>query len=583
MLPASPEPTLFCLPINGVRGYLRQPAIMTRTWGCPSSKLFGSLLLLGVLVRSDSLDDYARLDPYAKIVSPPPPLFGHNDIDQDRRMIESGLLAGFADLSQVPHLKPSGVYDIIIEEDYRQKVDSVLVKASTPETSSTNAGAFGKPSAPEPIEKARAFEKPTAASIREQQKQRLIISAHTSESKSQFWNAWKRNLPYLDLRTSRLYDLIHTNRRHDSNGNAASPPLPKQDPLQLAKNTCDMLVRLLPWTIMNAKLLQRMAPALGGYVFGKVPRLLLPLYIAQRSYRFLYLVGQDWYTGRYVRIQFERMQRQYHTRYRIPDCLRSIGRFLSHLLCLSVIGYVVKRIINVTSGPCKASQGGCNVGCGVVWLVAVLGAGHAIGVAIAIWSPLRIRVDDLQRPSIQNIQKPMRLLRWILDPDKWFRDIIERDRFVPTQTLKPFNPDAVLFPATWSLLRVLQMIAVVQHMRGPRMVSMMRQIVLQQALNDEWYRVLMCEKRVAWAMVFMVLVRPCICTPCLRLTSLFQLLGSALGILLEITHSESVGNISLFLAFPSVLAAIISSWMNILVYFDRRQALRSPYSSTWSS
>jgi hypothetical protein len=64
---------------------------------------------------------------------------------------------------------------------------------------------------------------------------------------------------------------------------------------------------------------------------------------------------------------------------------------------------------------------------------------------------------------------------------------------------------------------------------------------------------------------------------------MFQLLGSELSLLQEIMHSESVGNISLFMAFPSVLAALISTWMNILVYFDRRQALRSPYSLSWSS
>lgn len=375
----------------------------------------------------------------------------------------------FLDLSEVPQLRTTGILDILSDDKQISAVDTIPFPDSVV-----------------------VFNRPANIVSRQPVAPTYTPSDSIALKKDELWNLLKRSVvPH--LQTTRLPSPFSSGEEnHKGNENP----------------NWKLLVKLLPWTITHAKVLVRITPALAGYVFGKFPQLLIPLYAAQRIYHFFYLFGRDWYTGRYLRIKFERMQRQYKTEYRIPECLRSVSRFFSHLVLLLLIGRWVEWMLSLMSAPCKVLYGGCNIWCGTIWVGAVLGAGHAVGVAIAIWGgPMRIQVDDLQRPSIQNIRRPLRLARWILDPDKWFRDIIARDRFMPSKTLKPFNPEAVLFPSTWTLLKMLQMVAVVQHMQGPRMMWMMKKILLQQALSDEWYRVLMCEKRVAWAMVFMAMVR----------------------------------------------------------------------------
>lgn len=420
------------------------------------------------------------LELYNSIYLPPPPI-----VPSSR---PTGKAFGrpptfdFVDLCEVPQLETYGIFDMLREDCHNATMDG---------TDMPNTIVVGD-------------QTPPSFFSRQQNMPPSTLPESLRQKKDHLWSLLKQNVPH--LQTSRLQNLLHANRVAKSNTDMPSNGNKKQ--IDNANPYLELLIKLLPLTIANVKVLTRITPAVGGYVFGKFPQLLLPLYAAQRIYQFLYLFGRDWYTGRYLRLKFERMQRQYKTQYRIPECLRSVSRFSSHLVSLLIIGRWLEWMLNLKSAPCRILYGGCNIWCGTLWLGAVLGAGHAVGVAIAIWGgPMRIQVDDLQRPSIQNIRRPLRLARWILDPDKWFRDIIARDRFVPSKTLKPFNPDAVLFPSTWSLLKILQMIVAVQQMQGARMTSMMKKILLQQALSDEWYRVLMCEKRVAWAMVVMVLVR----------------------------------------------------------------------------
>ena len=262
-----------------------------------------------------------------------------------------------------------------------------------------------------------------------------------------------------------------------------------------------------PWAIHFLKLCTRLIPFV-GVAFTVLSKLLLPLYFARRLYQWLYTVGQDWYTGRYLRTTFERMHTQYHKRYRIPECSRSIGRLALHLLILFGLGDLMEWLIGLSHPPCTSEHyGGCQLWCACLWMVAVMGTGHAAGVALAVWGGyLRIQVEDNpKRPSGRRIvTRPWRLLRWMVDPDQWFREIIAHDR----HSLKPFNPEAMMFPATWSALRIMFLGAVALVMRGDcNMHVLMRKALTHQALSDEWYRVLMCEKRVAWGIFIVAWVR----------------------------------------------------------------------------
>jgi hypothetical protein len=295
-------------------------------------------------------------------------------------------------------------------------------------------------------------------------------------------------------------------------------------------------------------------------------RILVPMAVAQRAFLWLYTAGQDWYTGYYIRTTLAHMERQYTRQYEVPACLRSIGRLVTHLIILTMLGSIMEWMVGLSHAPCHlvaAGSGGCHWWCGLLWIVAVTGPGHAAGVALSIWGRgLRLQIARNQRPSGRRIvTRPWALVRWIIDPDKWFREVIARDRKDDLEhALKPFDPDWLMFPATWRSLRVIQMIAVAKEMHGSDRImhTFMRQVLVQQAFSDEWYRVLMCEKRVAWSI-------------CLMVGYTFSTLGLFWNMVSK--PAQSVSSVSILITAPSVLAVAISGWMNVLVYFDRREQI----------
>jgi hypothetical protein len=330
------------------------------------------------------------------------------------------------------------------------------------------------------------------------------------------------------------------------------------------------------WTLRIGKWLA--ATLSTGRILGSVAALiLLPMTLIQRLVSAGYTAGQDWYTGYYIRTTLQKMEQQYTRQYQVPACLRSMGRLLTQWIMLSVLGVVMEWMVGLSHAPCAVSSGGldgigggagCHWWCGMLWIVAVIGPGHLCGVAVAIWvRGLRIQVapdDNYQhRPSGRRlVTRPGALVRWMLDPGQWFREIIARDRTTES-ALKPFDPGEhwLMFPATWRSLRVLQMVAVAKEMYGSDSIlrALMRNVIWQQALGDEWYRVLMIERRVAW--------------------SIFLMVGytlSTLGLFWNMVQkpAHSVSTLSLLFTLPSMMAVFISGWMNVLVYFDRRQHVR---------
>jgi tryptophan-rich sensory protein len=147
------------------------------------------------------------------------------------------------------------------------------------------------------------------------------------------------------------------------------------------------------------------------------------------------------------------------------------------------------------------------------------------------------------------------LQQWLRDPEEWISNmaaynerIVNRDR--------PFQPDPLLFPSTWPPLRILIYIAVVRVMTttlwDPNQwggYGIMREFLLQHVLYDEWYRILMKEKRVALAAVMNVFCF--LSTLCLFYTAMLA------------------DGLAPVLILPPLLASMFSGWMNIVLYWER--------------
>lgn len=291
-------------------------------------------------------------------------------------------------------------------------------------------------------------------------------------------------------------------------------------------------------------------------------RLLVFMVLAQRTFSQLYRNSQDWYMGHYIRRTMERMGRHYKiaTRYQVPALMRPIGRLLAQLSVMFGLGRLMEWMVGLSQAPCRLSfLKGCHWWCGILWIVATTGPGHMVGVALSIWGyGLRLQVPS-PRPSGRRIlRRPWRLLRWMFDPDQWFREVIARDRKNPIANHPPFNPDWRFFPATWRLVRILQLCAVSKEMFQSReiMHSFMRLVLIQQAFGDEWFRVVMCEKQVALGVIVMT-----------------GYLFSTISIFAEIMRKPviHVSSVSILLAAPSVVAGTLSAWMNVIEYLSRQK------------
>jgi tryptophan-rich sensory protein len=174
---------------------------------------------------------------------------------------------------------------------------------------------------------------------------------------------------------------------------------------------------------------------------------------------------------------------------------------------------------------------------------------------MAKYPPLQIETVDNANPR-RVFTRPWHLLQqWLRDPEEWISNmaaynerIVNRDR--------PFQPDPLLFPSTWPPLRFLIYIAVVRVMTTTLWdpsewgrYGIMREFLLQHVLYDEWYRILMKEKRVALAAVMHA--------SCF-LSTLYLFYTAMLA-----------DGLAPVLIFPALLASMFSGWMNIVLYWER--------------
>lgn len=139
------------------------------------------------------------------------------------------------------------------------------------------------------------------------------------------------------------------------------------------------------------------------------------------------------------------MERDVWHYYQLPAALRSLGRLSAQMILLKMLGRIMEWMVGLGVDGCLTESGGCHFWCGVLWIVAVVGTGHAGAAAIAVWGgPLRIRnlqSSQVERPSAKQIfTRPWQLLRWMRDPDQRLREIAIQRRGAPAP-LKPFHPD----------------------------------------------------------------------------------------------------------------------------------------------
>jgi hypothetical protein len=344
----------------------------------------------------------------------------------------------------------------------------------------------------------------------------------------------------------------------------------------------------------------------GSALLGSL-KLLAPLLVARRALNLLGDLVMDWYRGYYLRTTYQSMQLQYYHYYQGPAILRSLGRLVSQVGLFFVLGRVMEWMVGLSHAPCviagdagdvaagAGGTSGCHWWCGVLWLFAVVGTGHAGAAAIAVWGgPLRIQIvrsslgsgesanplgilSDPRRPSARKIfTRPWRMLKWLRDPDQWIREIAynsmmqSRRRMyysngnnISSEPLRPFQPDPLLFPATWEPLRLLLYLGLAREMTCSRhaMHRLMRQILVQQSFADEWYRVLLCEKRIAIGIFVMVGF----------LASSLSLFWTLLVVGTSARSSSRDAGLSAVLLLPYLGSVIVSGYMNVFFYNDIRR------------
>jgi len=220
--------------------------------------------------------------------------------------------------------------------------------------------------------------------------------------------------------------------------------------------------------------------------------------------------------------------------------------------------------------PCQSTGKGMAWLCSMTWIVATIGTGHACAVPLSVWGgPLRLQ-------AAQQGEKPNHVLsRIVHHPIDWIRELEEwkyvssianvfyhrggKQKRIRRDNI--FNPDPLLFPATWMPLRWLQIFAIAKAFSTdpsgyrwclPEETSsvnrLMKQYLVQKALYDEWNRVFLGEKRVGLGIL---VVTSYFVALLLMFCTTFTLDGGATAMLV-----------------PSVLAALLSGLMNIAIFVD---------------
>eukprot|EP00584_Thalassiosira_punctigera_P018975 CAMPEP_0172567728 /NCGR_PEP_ID=MMETSP1067-20121228/116932_1 /TAXON_ID=265564 ORGANISM="Thalassiosira punctigera, Strain Tpunct2005C2" /NCGR_SAMPLE_ID=MMETSP1067 /ASSEMBLY_ACC=CAM_ASM_000444 /LENGTH=644 /DNA_ID=CAMNT_0013359143 /DNA_START=170 /DNA_END=2104 /DNA_ORIENTATION=+ len=362
-------------------------------------------------------------------------------------------------------------------------------------------------------------------------------------------------------------------------------------------------------TLLNNLLVPtRTAIALVAQTASLLPALLL----SRRVLNLTWTAVVDYIRGRIFRTTFTQLERAYLKYYEFPAITRATARLVSQIGILLGLSWAVRWwMILISMGnkgvgpmvlgvagiddigmvgtgseregallgrgwkvglPCHLRGKGIAWLCGFIWIGAVVGIGHILAMALSVWGgPLRLQA------AAQQSENPTNALRRIIHhPIIWIRGL-EEWKHIPSlgkfrqrnRTGKSrhgervFDPDPLLFPATWLPLRWLQIFAVAKAFSTDPLryrwcspeddkimiPRLMKQYLVQLALGDEWRRVFLGEKRVGLGIV--VVLSYFIALVWMVITA-FKLDGGASAMLI-----------------PSVVAAAISALMNITIFWNR--------------
>ena len=320
---------------------------------------------------------------------------------------------------------------------------------------------------------------------------------------------------------------------------------------------------------MDSLALSRLIPvllfafsSLFSATFGTL-RILAPLVISKQIIVSIGKLVSDWYTGRYFRKTYSRLENIYLHYYETPATFRALSRTLSQWIVYLALARIMGWMVGITHPPCRSEGRGLAFFCGLLWMGSVVGLGHAFAEAVALWGgPMRLQAA--QHPAKTRwwkvVIRPWQILQWMQNPEEWIRLVAQPER-------RPFDPNPLLYPATWIPLRLLQMVSVAKVAATEpdeylwcsgevdQIPSLMRKYLFQLALSDEWVRVFLRERRVGLGIVVGV--------------------AYYFAMLSLLVTSAMINGKATVLMVPSLIANIISTWMNVVIFWNRYETKRN--------
>ena len=263
----------------------------------------------------------------------------------------------------------------------------------------------------------------------------------------------------------------------------------------------------------------------------------------------------DYLTGYYLRKTFTRLERAYLRYYELPSALRAIARTGSQMCILFLVASIIGWVYAMGDPPCREEGQGLSMICSVLWITAVVAAGRACASGIAAWGgPLRVEVAT--HPKNKKVfTRPSHFVEWITNVDE-VKNLLSHD------SIKAFDPNPLIFPATWVPFKILLIFAVAKGLEigpstcswcsteSPNLPRLMKLYLFQAALGEEWHRVLLVEKRVGLGIV--------------AVSAYFVALANLVFV------TTKISGFAASLMIPSLAAVIISGWMNVVIYITRQ-------------
>lgn len=360
----------------------------------------------------------------------------------------------------------------------------------------------------------------------------------------------------------------------------------------------------------TVRLIHTLAVTCIGFVsaFAGTIRLVAPMIAAKRLLTTIGYIFYDHYNGRYIRTTYTRRMRRMQE-YEVIAGLRGAGRCLLQILCVGTVARIVGFIMD--RAPCLTRPAWiCHWWYGTVWISSI----HAAGWAMQSWlatldnsHPLSLRptptigrsgptrkkgdrrissLFNRQKEELQSspldglIQVPWHIVQRMRDPEEWLMSMLRprsNSRFYYSNLhansqqhaeQQPFKLDTLLFPCTWRPLQVWTSLVVVRAIRqtltktlrwtdaaeymtlmSSKRWFVMRSFLGYEILHGEWKRVFVTERRVALGAF--------VSTLCLT------------ALLWTVYSVAMVDRITALLLIPTAIARLVSTWMNIFLYYDR--------------